>query len=209
MKKLILFVCCSFLTDISTAQRVEFFGGIEFSKPLFSDKNYSNPGAIVGVAFENFFDKDFKDIKYILEFSVNHVLTIDTRSYQRTQLGDLNDYLIVDQEFYYTSFEFAFLVKFKNLFGEGLPFIYSGLSLGIGTRGVESKERNPIPGIGIMYLLDYTETPYTFPLSLDAGLSYSLNDYWDVDLRYKITNPILDDEYFTQNVYLVIHMKLN
>ncbi len=209
MKKLILLVCCSVFTDISTAQRLKIFGGIEFSKPLFSDKEYSNPGAIVGLALENFFDKNFKDIKYVLEFSVNHVLTIDTRSYRRTQLGDLNDYLIVDQEFYYTSFEFAFLVKFKNLFGEGFPFIYSGLSLGIGTRGVESKERNPIPGVGIMYLLDYNEMNYTIPLSFNTGVSYALNDYWEFDLRFKVTSPILDDEYFSQNVYFIIHMNFN
>lgn len=209
MKKLILLIGGSLLTDISTAQKLEFFGGVEFSKPLFSDKEYSNPGAIVGFAFESFFDKDFKDIKYLLEFSVNHVLTIDTRSYRRTQLGDLSDYLIVDHEFYYTSFEFAFLVKFKNLFGESLPFIYSGLSLGIGTRGVESKERNPIPGVGIMYLLDYTEMNYTIPLSVNTGVSYELNDYWNFDLRYKVTSPILDDEYFSQNVYFIIHMNFN
>ena len=144
MKKLILFVCCSFLTDISTAQRVEFFGGIEFSKSLFSGKEYSNPGAIVGFAFENFLTKILKILNMHLEFSVNHVLTIDTRSYRYRTQGDLNDYLIVDQEFYYTSFEFAFLVKFKNLFGEGLPFIYSGLSIRY-WNSAELKVKNKIP----------------------------------------------------------------
>ncbi len=97
------------------------------------------------------------------------------------------------------------MVKFNNVFGKDTPHLYFGSGFGVGSRDVESRRVNEIPN-DYMYLLDYREQDITFPFSFNVGLSYSLNNAIDVDLRYKIIKPILDDEYISQNIYLIFHL---
>ncbi|RPI61891.1 MAG: hypothetical protein EHM44_07825 [Ignavibacteriales bacterium] len=193
-------------TISSSAQKFGGVAGVEFSKPLFSGKNYSYPGFIFGLTYEDRIDHEIKNVMYQLELSINHVLTIDTREYRYPfYYGDLIGYSKIDHEFSYTSFEFLAHIKIKNIFGNTSPHFYCGSGIGVGSRDVESRQVNEVP-TDYMYLLDYKELDVTFPLSFDLGFSYSLNKSMDVDLRYKIIKPILDDEYISQNIYLIFHI---
>lgn len=205
--KIFFIVLNLFVLTISySAQKFGAVAGVEFSKPLFSGKDYSYPGFIFGLTYEGLIDSEIKNVMYQFEFSINHVLTIDTREYRYPfYSGDLIGYSKIDHEFSYTSFELSAMVKFKNVFGKNSPHFYFGSGFGGGSRDVESRRVNDFPN-DYMYLLDYRELDITFPLSFNAGLSYSLNNALDVDLRYKIIKPILDDEYISQNIYLIFHL---
>ncbi|MCK7522599.1 MAG: hypothetical protein MZV64_35400 [Ignavibacteriales bacterium] len=90
---------------------------------------------------------------YQLEFSINHVLTIDTREYRYPfYSGDLIDYSKIDHEFSYTSLEFLAHVKMVNIFGKNSPDIYFGSGIGVGSRDVESRPSNEVPN-DYLYLL--------------------------------------------------------
>jgi hypothetical protein len=206
MKKIFTIVSLFILTISSPAQNFGAIAGVEFSKPVLSGKNYSYPGFIFGLTYEGLIDREIKNVKYQLEFSINHVLTIDTREYRYPAYsGDLIGYSKIDHEFSYTSFEVTTMVKFNNVIGKNSPNFYFGSGLGIGSRDVESRRANDIPN-DYMYLLDYKEMNVTFPLTFGAGLSYNLSNSFDVDLRYKIIKPILDDEYISQNIYLIFYI---
>lgn len=206
MKKILIIVSLFMLTISSSAQNIGAVVGAEFSKPLFSGKNYSYPGFIFGLTYEGRIDREIKNVMYQLEFSINHVLTIDTREYRYPfYSGDLIGYSKIDHEFSYTSFEITAMVIFNNVFGKYSPHFYFGSGIGIGSRDVDSRRANNVPN-DYMYLLDYKELDITFPLTFDTGLSYKINNAFDVDLRYKIIKPILDEEYFSQNIYLVFHI---
>jgi hypothetical protein len=193
-------------TISSSAQKFGAVAGVEFFKPLFSGKDYSYPGFIFGLTYEGRIDREIKNVMYQLEFSINHVLTIDTREYRYPfYSGDLIGYSKIDHEFSYTSFEFLAYIKIKNVFGKNTPHLYFGSGFGVGSRDVESRRVNEVP-VDYMYLLDYKEQDITFPVSLNVGSSYSLSNAIDVDLRYKIIKPILDDEYISQNIYLIFHL---
>ena len=206
MKSFYMILFFFYFTISSSAQKFGAVAGVEFSKSLFSGKHYSYPGFIFGLTYEGLIDSEIKNVMYQLEFSINHVLTIDTREYRYpAYYGELIGYSKIDHEFSYTSFEFLAYVKFKNIFGNTSPHFYFGSGIGSGSRDVESRRVNDAP-VDYMYLLDYKEMDITFPLSFNAGLSYSLNNALDLDLRYKIIKPILDDEYISQNIYLIFHL---
>ena len=206
MMKILILLSLFVLTISSTAQKFGAVAGVEFSKSLFSGKDYSYPGFMLGLTYEGLIDSEIKNVMYQLEFSINHVLTIDTREYRYPfYSGDLIGYSKIDHEFSYTLFEITVMVKFKNVFGKNSPHFYFGSGFGAGSRDVESRRVNDVPD-DYMYLLDYREMDITFPLTFAAGLSYKLNNALDVDLRYKIIKPILDDEYFSQNIYLIFHL---
>jgi hypothetical protein len=206
MKKILITISLVIFTISSPAQNVGFLLGAEFSKPLFSGKNYSYPGFIIGFTYENLIDNEIKNVKYELELSINHVRTIDTREYRYpAYYGDLIGYSKIDHEFSYTSLEFLFQIKFKNVFGKDSPHFYFGSGISGGSRDVESRRANDVP-VDYMYLLDYNEIDITFPLSFDAGFSYKVSNTLDIDMRYKIIKPILDDEYISQNIYLLFHI---
>lgn len=206
MKRLICILFIFVFTISSSAQKFGAVVGVEFSKPLLSGKDYSYPGFILGLAYEDRLDREIKNVMYQLELSINHVLTIDTREYRYPYYyGDLIGYSKIDHEFSYTSIEFLAHIMIKNIFGNKSPHFYCGCGIGIGSRDVESRQVNEVP-TDYMYLLDYKELDVTFPLSFNLGFSYSLNKSMDVDLRYKIIKPILDDEYTSQNIYLIFHL---
>ena len=99
-------------TISSSAQKFGGVAGVEFSKPLFSGKEYSYPGFIFGLTYEDRIDHEIKNVMYQLELSINHVLTIDTREYRYPfYYGDLIGYSKIDHEFSYTSFEFLAHIK--------------------------------------------------------------------------------------------------
>ena len=206
MKKIFIIISLFSFTISSPAQNFGAIAGVEFSKPLFSGKNYSYPGFIFGLTYEGRIDREINNVMYHLEFSINHVLTIDTREYRYPfYSGEIIGYSKIDHEFSYTSFEILAHIKIKNIFGNTSPHFYCGSGIGVGSRDVESRRVNEVP-TDYMYLLDYKEMDITFPLSFDLGFSYSLNKSMDVDLRYKIIKPILDDEYISQNIYLIFHI---
>jgi hypothetical protein len=206
LKRIICILYIFAITISSSAQKFGAVAGVEFSKPLLSGNDYSYPGFILGLAYEDRLDHEIKNVMYQLELSINHVLTIDTREYRYPYYsGDLIGYSKIDHEFSYTSIEFLVHIKIKNIFGNTSPHFYCGSGIGVGSRDVESRQVNEVP-TDYMYLLDYKELDVTFPLSFDLGFSYSLNKSMDVDLRYKIIKPILDDEYISQNIYLIIHL---
>jgi len=206
MKTFLIILSLFGFTISSSAQKFGAVAGVEFFKPLFAGKDYSYPGFILGLTYEDRIDREIKNVMYQLELSINHVLTIDTREYRYPfYSGDLIGYSKIDHEFSYTSFEFLAHIKIINVFGKNSPHLYFGSGFGVGSRDVDSRRVNEVP-VDYMYLLDYREQDITFPVSLSVGLSYSLSNAIDVDLRYKIIKPILDDEYISQNIYLIFHI---
>jgi hypothetical protein len=206
MKKIFIIINLFVLSVSSAAQNFGFLAGVEFYKPLLSGKDYSYPGFIIGFTYEGMIDREIKNVMYQFELSINHVLTIDTREYRYPAYhGELIGYSKIDHEFSYTSFEFLAHVKLKNILGNTSPHFYFGSGIGVGSRDVESRRANDVPN-DYMYLLDYKEMDITFPLSFDTGFTYSFNNALDVGLRYKIIKPILDDEYISQNIYLIFHL---
>ena len=52
-------------------------------------------------------------------------------------------------------------------------------------------------------ITDFEPSPFPVALSLNTGLSYTIKSF-TFDLRYKLTEIILDEENFMNNIYFAI-----
>lgn len=204
MKKVYLILVLFIFTFTNYAQYGGLLVGVEFSKPLFSDKSYPRPGLMLGFLYHGVIIR--KEIDYQIEFTINHYLDFVTYKYPYYENQVIQDYMIEDRENYYTSGELTALFEFPELFAESYPNFYLGFSLGYTGEKHEHKIVHFVPQISPM-VMDSEPSPLPVPLSMNIGLSYTFKNY-TFDLRYKLTQVLLDEEDFMQNVYFIFRLHL-
>jgi hypothetical protein len=203
MKKLILFACLFSLTNYGFAQYGGFIAGVEFSKPFFSDNHSSLPGLMGGFIFHDEIEKDIID--YQLELTINHYSSYNTHKYPYYANNIIQDYMIEERDFNYISAEFTALFEFPEIFAKSYPNLYLGFSVGYCINEEhKSKIVRFVPQLDPM-ITDFEPSPFPVPLSINVGLSYTVKSF-TFDLRYKLTEIILDEEDFMNNFFFAIRI---
>jgi hypothetical protein len=203
MKKLILFACFFILTNYGFAQYGGFIAGVEFAKPIFSDNHSLLPGLMGGFIFHDEIEKDIID--YQLELTINHYSSVNTHKYPYYANQVIQDYMIEEREFNYISTEFTALFEFPEMFAKSYPNFYLGFSVGYCfNEEHKSKIVRFVPQLDPM-ITDFERSPFPVMLSVNAGLSYTVKSF-TFDLRYKLTEIILDEEDFMNNFFFVIRI---
>jgi hypothetical protein len=202
LKKILVTLSFLILTIPSYSQYGGLLAGVEFSKPLFSDIAYPRPGFMIGFLYHDIIVR--KEVDYQIEFTINNYLSFITNKYPYYENGEVHDYMIEERDYYYTSAELTILLEFPELFAKSFPNFYLGISAGYANEKYEQKIVYTVPELNPM-ITDSERSPLPIPLSINAGLSYTFKNY-TFDLRYKLTEILLDEEDFMQNIYFVIRI---
>jgi hypothetical protein len=203
VKKSILFFCFLIITNYSFAQYGGFIAGVEFSKPIFSEKSSSLPGLMAGFILHNEIEKNIID--YQFELTINYYSSLNTHKYPYYVDQVVQDYMIEERESEFISTEFTALFEFPEIFAKYYPNFYLGFSAGYCIdEEHKSKIVRFVPELNPM-ITDFEPSPFPVVLSLNTGLSYTIKSF-TFDLRYKLTEIILDDEDFMNNIYFAIRI---
>jgi hypothetical protein len=205
MKKSILFICFFIITNYSFAQYGGFVAGVEFSKPIFSANHSSLPGLMGGFFYHGQIEKNIVD--YQLEFTINHYYSFNTHKYPYYENQVFQDNMIEEREFNYISAELTALFEFPEMFAKSYPNFYLGFSAGYCIdEEHKSKIVRFVPELDPI-ITDFEPSPFPVALSLNTGFSYTVKSF-TFDLRYKLTEIILDEENFMNSFYFIIRLHL-
>jgi len=205
MKKILFAISFFIITNYSFAQYSGFIAGVEFSKPIFSDKHSSLPGIVGGFFFHGEIEKHIVD--YQFELTINYYSSLNTHKYPSYENQVIQDYMIEEREFEYISAELTALFEFPEIFAKSYPNFYLGFSAGY---CVEEEHKSKIvrfvPELDPI-ITDFEPSPFPVALSLNTGFSYTVKSF-TFDLRYKLTEIILDEENFMNSFYFIIRLHL-
>lgn len=205
MMKMFLFAILLIISNQSFAQYGGILAGIEFSKPLFSDYSNAKSGYMFGFFYNDIINK--KKLNYQIEFTINTYNSYLVKKYPFQQNGLTQDELIQEQANSYYTIELTTLFEFPELFFKDSPNLAFGFSMGY---SIDQDYRSKIiynpPQMDPM-ITDFEKSPLPLSFSLNGGINYYLKPIV-IGLRYKLTEVILDDHNFSQDIFITIGLPL-
>lgn len=188
------------LTSFSYAQYGGILAGIEFSKPIFSDFSDAKPGFMLGFYHNGIIERN--ELNYQIEVTFNNYRDYLTNEYYSGIYS-----LIEEESNSYFTIEAAALFEVREIFTRYFPNFLIGFSAGY---CVEEDHSSKITGdvneISPI-ITDSEKSPLPILFGLNAGLSYDLKPLI-LSIRYKLSDIILDDRNFMQDLFLIINFKL-
>ncbi len=188
------------LTSFSFAQYGGILGGIEFSKPIFSDFSDAKSGFILGFYHNNVIVQN--ELNYQIEVTFNNYREYLTNKYSS------GIYSLTEEESNsYFTLEATALFEVQKIITKHFPKFLIGFSAGY---CVEEDHSSKVTGdVNVInpIITDSEKSPLPILIGLNAGLSYDITPFI-FSIRYKLSNIILDDRNFMQDFFLIINFKL-